>query len=192
MIDKFNLPHYFVQKVNAWGGILRISEKTSMGKRRTVYLATAILAVASGAALLGTSPVAAVDSEMVELQESVKQIIQGQKDTETMLLQTTAVSKTHMEESMNTLNKITGNVMPLQRTVRDMQANSGASLDTMSTQIRGISDNLQETRARMGKLNKQLADLENALRAIDAKLAHSASASAGTPAPTPPRVPRKR
>ena len=115
--------------------------------RGTVYLATAMLAGASGAALLGTPPVAAVDSEMVELQESVKQIIQGQKDTEATLLQTAAVSKTHMEESMNTVNKMTGNIMPLQKTVQDMQANSDTRLVTMSTQIHGISDNLQETRA---------------------------------------------
>jgi methyl-accepting chemotaxis protein len=125
----------------------------------------------------------------VELQESVNQIIQDQKDSEATLLQTAAISKTRMEESMNTVNKITGNMMPLQKTVQDMQANSGARLDTMSTQIHGISDSLQETRARMGKLNQQLADLQNALRAIDAKLAH---ASAGTPAPAPPRVPPKR
>jgi chromosome segregation ATPase len=158
--------------------------------RWTVYLATAMLAGASGTALLGTPPVAAVDSEMVELQESVKQIIQAQKDTEATLLQTAAVSKTHMEESMNTVNKMT--VMPLQKTVQDMQANSDTRLDTMSTQIHGISDNLQETRARMGKLNQQLVALQNALRGIDAKLAHSAPASEATPAPAPPRIPPKR
>jgi methyl-accepting chemotaxis protein len=157
--------------------------------RWTVYLAIAMLAGALGGALLGTPPVAAVDREMVELQESVNQIIQDQKDSEATLLQTAAISKTRMEESMNTVNKITGNMMPLQKTVQDMQADSGARLDTMSTQIHGISDNLQQTRARMGKLNQQLVALQNALRAIDAKLAH---ASAGTPAPASPRVPPKR
>ena len=160
--------------------------------RGTAYLATAMLVGASGAALLGTPPVAAVDSEMVELQETVKQIIQAQKDNETTLLQTAAVSKTHMEESMNTINKMTANVMPLQKTVQDTQANLGARLDTMSTQIHGIADNLQETRARMGKLNQQLVALQNAVRGIDAKLPHSAPSSAGTPATAPPRVPPKR
>jgi peptidoglycan hydrolase CwlO-like protein len=82
--------------------------------------------------------------------------------------------------------------MPLQKTVQDIQANWGARLDTMSTQIHGISDNLQETSARMGKLNQQLVALQNALRGIDAKLAHSTPPSAGTPAPAPPRVPPKR
>jgi tol-pal system protein YbgF len=55
-----------------------------------------------------------------------------------------------------------------------MQANSGARLDTMSTQIQGISDNLQETLARMGKLNQQLTDAQNAIQGIDAKLASGA------------------
>ena len=75
---------------------------------------------------------------------------------------------------MDTVNKLTGNMMALQKTVQDMQANSGARLDTMSTQIQGISDNLQETLARMGKLNQQLTDTQNAIQGIDAKLAGSA------------------
>jgi tol-pal system protein YbgF len=72
------------------------------------------------------------------------------------------------------VNKLTGTMMALQKTVQDMQANSGARLDTMSTQIQGISDNLQETLARMGKLNQQLTDTQNAIQGIDAKLAGSA------------------
>lgn len=159
--------------------------------RWTVYLATAMLAGALGVALLGTPSVAAVDSEIVELQESIKQVIQSQKDTQTTLLQNAAVSKTRMEESVNTVSKMTGNVMPLQKTVQDMRANSAARMDTMSMQIHGISDSLQESRARMGKLNQQLVALQNSLRGIDAKLAHSAPPAAG-PAPSAPRVLPKR
>ena len=159
--------------------------------RGTVYLAAAMLAGASGAALLGTPPVAAVDSEIVELQESIKQITQGQKEAEATLLQTAAVSKTRMEESMNTVNKMTGNMTALQKTVQDVQVNSGTRLDTMSMQIHTSSDNLQETLARVGKLNQQLVALQNVLRGIDSKLAHSAPPSSGTPAPAP-RVPPKR
>jgi uncharacterized protein YecA (UPF0149 family) len=171
---------------------LGFTEKKSTGKRSTVYLVAAILAGASGVALLGTSPVVAVDREIVELQESIKQITQGQKEAEATLLQTAAVSKTRMEESMNTVNKMTGNMTALQKTVRDVQVNSGTRLDTMFMQIHTSSDNLQEALARVGKLNQQLVDLQKALRGIDAKLALSAPATAGTPAPAPPRVPPKR
>ncbi len=145
-----------------------------MRKRWIVYLAAAMLAGALGGTLLGPAPVGAVAREIVELQQSINQLIQGQKDMQTTLAQNAAVDKTLMEQSMDTVNKLTGTMMALQKTVQDMQANSGARLDTMSTQIQGISDNLQETLARMGKLNQQLADTQNAIQGIDAKLAGSA------------------
>ena len=69
----------------------------------------------------------------------------------------------------------------MQKTVQDTQANSGARLDTMSTQVQGVSDNLQEMLARLGKLNQQLTDTQNAIQGIDAKLASSA--------PPPPVAP---
>jgi tol-pal system protein YbgF len=167
-----------------------------MRRRWIVYLAAAMLAGALGGTLLGPAPVGAVAREMVELQQSVNQIIQSQKDIQTLLAQNAAVDKTLMEQSMDTVNKLTGTMMGLQKTVQDMQANSGARLDTMSTQIQGISDNLQETLARMGKLNQQLTDVQNAIQGIDAKLASSApspvaaapgaSAAPGTQGGPPP------
>jgi tol-pal system protein YbgF len=154
-----------------------------MRKRWVVYLAAAMLAGALGGTLLGPAPVGAVAREIVELQQSINQLIQGQKDMQTTLAQNAAVEKTLMEQSMDTVNKLTGNMMALQKTMQDMQANSGARLDTMSTQIQGISDNLQETLARMGKLNQQLTDAQNAIQGIDAKLA---SSSAPPPVATAP------
>ena len=155
-----------------------------MRNRWIIYLAVAMLAGALGAALLGPAPAQAVAREIVELQQSVNQLIQGQRDMQTTLAQNAAVDKTLMEQSMDTVNKLTGTMMALQKTVQDMQANSGARLDTMSTQIQGISDNLQESLARMGKLNQQLTDAQNALQGIDAKLASNAppaSSAPGTP-----------
>jgi len=161
-----------------------------MRKRWIVYLAAAMLAGALGGTLLGPAPVGAVAREIVELQQSINQLIQGQKDMQTTLAQNAAVDKTLMEQSMDTVNKLTGTMMALQKTVQDMQANSGARLDTMSTQIQGISDNLQETLARMGKLNQQLTDTQNAIQGIDAKLASSAPPpTASAPGATPGAAP---
>jgi len=62
----------------------------------------------------------------------------------------------------------------MQKSIQDMQANSGARLDSMSTQVQGVSDNLQELLARMGKINQQLTDAQTAIQGIDAKLAAGA------------------
>ncbi len=66
----------------------------------------------------------------------------------------------------------------LQKSVQDVQANSGARLDTMSTQVQGLSDNLEEIKSRLGKLNQQLVDLQNTVQSLDAKIS-----GAGAPAP---------
>jgi len=67
----------------------------------------------------------------------------------------------------------------LQKSVQDVQANSGARLDTMSTQVQGLSDNLEEIKSRLGKLNQQLVDLQNTVQSLDAKIS-GGSAPAGT------------
>jgi len=140
-----------------------------MRKPWVAYLGAAMLAGAGGT-LPGPAPVGAAAREIVELQQSMDQLIRGQKDIQTTLVQSTAVDKTLMEQSVDTVNKLTGTKMALQKTVQDMQANSGARLDSMATQVQGISDNLQETLARMGKLNQQLTDAHNAIEGIDLKL----------------------
>jgi tol-pal system protein YbgF len=58
----------------------------------------------------------------------------------------------------------------LQKSVQDVQANSGARLDTMSTQVQGLSDNLEEIKSRLGKLNQQLVDVQNTIQSLDAKI----------------------
>ena len=156
-----------------------------MGARRTVYLATAIL-TGTGAVLLTPRPVAGVAREMLELQEGVKQLIQGQKEIDTTLVQNAAVNKTLLEQPMNTVNKMAGNMMALEKTVEETKTSSGSRMDTMATQLEEISDNVQAALGRMAKFTQQLADVQSALRGIDAKLADSASVSNGVPS-VPPR-----
>lgn len=158
-----------------------------MRTRWIVYLGVAMLAGALGGALLGPAPVSAVQREIVELQQSVAQLIQGQKDIQTAITQNNAVQKTLTEQALDSVGRLSGTMGALQKSIQDMQANSGARLDTMSTQIQGVSDNLQEALARMGKLNQQLTDAQNAIQGIDAKLASSAPPS--PPPAAPPGVP---
>jgi len=158
-----------------------------MQKRWVVYLGVAMLAGAMGGALLGPAPVGAVAREIVELQQSVNQLIQGQQTIQTALTQNQAVEKTLIEQQLDSVNKLSATMGNLQKNVEDIQATSGARLDTMSTQVQGVSDNLQELLARMGKLNQQLTDAQNAIQSIDAKLASAAppAAPAPTSAPSP-------
>ncbi len=155
-----------------------------MRKPWIAYFGVAMLAGGVGGALLAPAPVGAVAREIVELQQSVAQLIQGQQALQTTITQNDAVEKTLIEQSLDSVNKLAGTMGTLQKTVQDIQANSGARLDTMATQIQGVSDNLQEMQARLGKLNQQLTDTQTALQGIDAKLASGAA-----PPPQPGAAP---
>jgi tol-pal system protein YbgF len=89
------------------------------------------------------------------------------------------VQKTLIEQSSDTVNKLNTTMASLQKSVQDVQANAGTRLDTMSTQVQGLSDNLEEIKSRLGKLNQQLVDLQNSVQSIDARLA------GGTPSAAP-------
>jgi tol-pal system protein YbgF len=89
------------------------------------------------------------------------------------------VQKTLIEQSGDTVRNLNSTMSSLQKSVQDVQANSGARLDTMSTQVQGLSDNLEEIKSRLGKVNQQLVDLQNSVQNIDARL------SGGAPSSTP-------
>jgi tol-pal system protein YbgF len=155
-----------------------------MRLRNIAVFSAAILAGALGGSLIGPRPAEAVARELIELQRDVTTLLQGQKDMATQLTQDHTVSKTLIEQTNDNVNKVGSTMGALQKSVQDVQANSGARLDTMSTQVQGLSDNLEEIKSRLGKLNQQLVDLQNTVQALDSKISTSAPGSV-TPGTNP-------
>jgi tol-pal system protein YbgF len=145
--------------------------------RHIAIFSAAVLAGALAGSLVGPRPAEAVARELIELQRDVTSLLQGQKDLSTQVTQDHTVMKTLVEQSSDNVNKLGATMSSLQKSVQDVQANSGARLDTMSTQVQGLSDNLEEIKSRLGKLNQQLVDLQNSVQSLDAKI------SGTTPAP---------
>jgi tol-pal system protein YbgF len=153
--------------------------------RNIVIFSAAVLAGALGGSLMGPRPAEAVAREIIELQQDVTTLLQGQKDMSKQMIQDHTEIKTLVGQSTDSANKLSATMASLQKSVQDVQANSGARLDTMSTQVQGLSDNLEEIKSRLGKLNQQLVDLQNAVQSIDAKISGAAPAGApGTATPT--------
>jgi len=150
-----------------------------------IFSAAALAGVIAGSAV-GPKPASAVARELIELQRDVTSILQGQKDLSTQMTQDHTVMKTLVEQSGDTVGKLNATMSGLQKSVQDVQANSGARLDTMSTQVQGLSDNLEEIKSRLGKLNQQLVDLQNTVQSLDAKISSGGSTapSGGSPTPT--------
>jgi tol-pal system protein YbgF len=158
--------------------------------RNIAIFSAAVLAGALGGSLIGPRPAEAVARELIELQRDVTSLLQGQKDLATQMTQDHTVTKTLVEQSSDSVVKLSATIGSMQKAVQDVQANSGARLDTMSTQVQGLSDNLEEIKSRLGKLNQQLVDLQNSVQSLDAKISNSAPATAsGTATPTTSAMP---
>jgi len=154
--------------------------------RNIFIFAAAVFAGALGGSIIGPRPAEAVAREIIDLQRDVTTLLQGQKDMSTQITQDHTVLKTLVEQASDNVGKLNATMGSVQKSVQDVQANSGARLDTMSTQVQGLSDNLEEIKSRLGKLNQQLVDLQSAVQSIDSKVSGSAPAGAtpGTTTPT--------
>ena len=153
--------------------------------RHIAIFSAAVLAGALAGSLVGPHPAEAVARELIELQRDVTSLLQGQKDLSTQVTQDHTILKTLIAQSNDIVAKLGATMSSLQKSVQDVQANSGARLDTMSTQVQGLSDNLEEIKSRLGKLNQQLVDLQNSVQSLDGKISGAAAPAPATGTATP-------
>ena len=149
---------------------------------RIRWIALVLVAVfcgALGGAILTPQPASAISKDMVELEQNVSNLLQGQQDLRSAMDQNSATMKTLIQQSIDTVNQMNGQMTSLQKSVQEVQANTGSRIDSMAQQTQGISDNLQDVQSRMGKLTQQLTDIQSTLQSIDAKV------SGGGPTPGP-------
>src|SRR5437660_877679 len=144
--------------------------------RNIAVFSAAIFVGAVCGTVLTPRPVAAVAREIIDLHRDVTSLLQGQKDLSTQMTQDHTVIKTIVGGFNDNISRLSGSMGSLQKSVQDIQANSGTRLDTMSTQVQGLSDNLEEIKSRLGKLNQQLVDLQNAVQNVDAKISSGGAA----------------
>jgi tol-pal system protein YbgF len=127
--------------------------------------------------ILTPPPAGAVSKEMIQMQQQLTQILQNQQDLRSAMDSNSATLRTLVQQSLDATNQLSGQMGALQKTVQEVQANSGSRIDSMSQQTQGLSDNVQDIQARVGKLSQQVTDIQNLLQSIDAKV----SGGAGSP-----------
>lgn len=151
-------------------------------RTRTFLLAVAVLVGgALGGALLAPVPAGGVSKEMIELQQNVQQLLQAQRDMRSAMDTNNATLRTLIQQSLDSVNKVSNEMGALQKTVQESTANSGSRLDTMTTQTQGLSDNMQDVQARVAKLAQQMNDMQSLLQSIDGKISGGATAGGNAP-----------
>lgn len=140
-------------------------------RARTVVLSFAlIIAGAIGGAMLAPPSADAVSREIIEIQQSINQILQNQQDLRSDVDSKFAAMQTLIQQSSDATTHLSVAVGSLQKTFQDAQANSGANVTAVTQQVTGLSDNLQDLQARVAKLAQQMTDIQSTLQTINAKV----------------------
>jgi len=155
---------------------------------RTRWTVTAVIALmfgALGGAIFSPQPAGAVSREIVELQQQMSQVLQSQQDLRSAIDTNSATLKTLVQQSLDAVNQLNGQLNGVQKSTQEVQANSGARIESLTQQSQGLADNLQDVQSRVGKLSQQMTDVQNLLQSIDAKISSSAPAAAPGSASVP-------
>jgi tol-pal system protein YbgF len=139
-----------------------------------------LLMGALGGAMLAPPPASAISKEMIELQQQVQQLAQAQRDMRSAMDTQNATLKTLVQQSLDSVGQLSNKLGVVEKTVQEMQANTGSRIDTMTTQTQGLSDNMQDIQARVAKLSQQMTDMQGLLQTMDAKLSGSGGAATNT------------
>jgi tol-pal system protein YbgF len=151
-----------------------------MSRKATIAMVVAAVFLGAFAGqLIAPQPASAVAREIIELQQSVSQLLQGQQDMRSAMDQRLAELRTVVNQTLDAQNRVNTEMGSLQKTIQDTYANSGARIDTIATQTQGVSDNMQDLQARVAKVSQQVTDVQNLLQSIDAKLPGTPSATGG-------------
>lgn len=112
------------------------------------------------------TPAWGVNKEMVQLQTQVQDLQDRIAHMQQSFDERMGVMQHLIEQSTDRANKVAASVTELQTTLQKQQTDSGAHVDQLSGQIQSLNDTLDELKARLGKVSKQLEDMQAAQQSI--------------------------
>ena len=164
-----------------------MSDPRHIAPRRSRPFA-AIAALAAVLVLPGT-PALAANKDMIQLQTQVQQLQDAVARLQQSNDERMGVLKDLVQQSADSINKMSTTVEGLQRSLATQQEASGAKVDQVSGQVQSINDSLDEIKARMGRLEKLVQDVQATQQSITSAPAGSAAPGPAVPAGSLPAVP---
>jgi tol-pal system protein YbgF len=134
-------------------------------RRYSLYLA---LLAALG---LGAMPAWGVSKEIVQLQTQVQNLHDQMTQMRQSFDERMGVMKNLVEQSTDSMNKLSVSLTNLQSVLQKQQSESGAHVDQLSGQIQALNDTMDEVKARLAKVSKQLEDMQAAQQSLAAQQA---------------------
>ena len=134
-------------------------------------------------ALLAVTPAWGVNKDMVQLQTQVQDLQDRIAHMQQSFDERMGVLQHLIEQSTDRANKVAASVTDLQTTLQKQQGDSGAHADQLSGQIQSLNDTLDELKARLGKVSKQLEDMQAAQQSLAIQQTQQQQQAATAPPP---------
>jgi tol-pal system protein YbgF len=126
--------------------------------------------------LIASTPAWAVNRELVELQTQVQQIQDQMTSLKQSLDERMGVIKNLMDQNTDSINKVTTAITNMQVTLQKQQSDTNNHVDQLSGQLQALNDSLDELKARLGKVTKQLEDMQSTQQSLAAQASQQAQA----------------
>src|SRR6266576_2849443 len=107
--------------------------------------------------------------EIVQLQTQVQALQDQMTHMQQSFDERMGVMKNLVEQSSDSMNKVAASLTDLQSTLQKQQTDSGTHVDQLSGQIQALNDTLDELKARLAKVSKQLEDMQAAQQNVAAQ-----------------------
>jgi tol-pal system protein YbgF len=122
----------------------------------------AVVLVALVAIILSLSagPVSGASKEMIQLQTQVQQLQEQMTAMQRSFDERMGVMKNLVEQDTDAVNKVANALTTMQSIIQKQQADSGAKADQLSGQVQALNDTMDELKARLAKVSKQLEDMQ--------------------------------
>jgi tol-pal system protein YbgF len=135
---------------------------------------------------LNLTPAWGVSKEMIQLQTQVQALQDQMTQMQQSFNERMGVMKSLMDQNTDSMNKVAASIATLQASLEKQQGDSGAKVDQVSGQIQALNDSLDELKARLTKVSKQLEDMQASQQSVAAnQAAQQAQQQALAQAPPP-------
>ena len=132
------------------------------------------------------APAWGVNRDLIQLQTQVQTLQDQITHMQTSFDERMGVMKNLVEQDTDAINKATAALSSLQTILQKQQTDSGAHVDQLSGQIQALNDSLDEIKARVGKVAKQLEDMQAAQQNLVTQQQAGAQPAQPVPVQAPP------
>ena len=135
---------------------------------------------------LAAAPAWGASKEMIQLQTQVQQLQEQMTAMQRGFDERMGVMKNLVEQDTDAVNKVATALIALQTTLAKQQGDSASHVDQLSGQLQSLNDTLDELKARLAKVSKQLEDMQSSQQSLAASQAQQqAQQQAQAQAPPP-------